>query len=122
MKNIKYKVWDKILKCWSRNTHGFLHSNGVLTFDCGDRYEFVQWTGLCDKAGMDIYEWDIVELQDETYITPYVVRWLVGCWECHTENDGYGNPNTVCLQDWVGYIKVIGSIYENPELLQRNKN
>ena len=61
MKDVKFKVWDKILHSWSKNTHRFLHNEGVLTLDSGDRYDFVQWTGLLDRHGVEIYEGDIVK-------------------------------------------------------------
>lgn len=86
--------------------------------------ELMQYTGLKDKNGKEIYEGDIVEMYeedsragDEHAYRGSVTYWEGGFWLF--EN----NEVWVDLQvDWSNpqnedFRKVIGNIYENPELL-----
>lgn len=86
----------------------------------------MQYTGLKDKNGKEIYEGDIIaEWEDGLEkVERYQVKW-------HGE-DGYPafdiEPNhfeetnalSFYAQNGEGYeLEVIGNIYENPELLQQ---
>jgi uncharacterized phage protein (TIGR01671 family) len=79
-----------------------------------------QWelfTGLQDKNGKEIYEGDIIQL--DRHLHPFIDRTLTGevfygedgCWY-HTYTDG--RPAKRMFRG----CKVIGNIYENPELLE----
>lgn len=86
-------------------------------------YEIMQCTGLKDKNNKLIYEGDIMEMGDYKN----VIRWgeIIG--------EGYGfiwesvRKFTIgrydILESMTGFIdeyKIIGNIYENPELLKNN--
>ena len=70
-----------------------------------------EFTGLYDSHGTEIYEGDIVK-------TDYHVEKVVyeeGEWRLYISNNSY-----CILSNHIGngyYIKVIGNIYDNPELL-----
>lgn len=68
----------------------------------------MQYTGLKDMNGVEIYEGDI--LQSEHYFR-YQVVFKGDCWRCEPLKI------TVLKNRFIGRdLKVIGNIYENPEL------
>lgn len=100
---------------------------------------FMQYTGLKDKNGKEIYEGDIVRAFDDWggkkgdpdngKIYPFdgVVEWGgYGCGACHgvygwhinakqsNELNGWDCPNINDIEE----AEVIGNIYENPELIK----
>ena len=112
MKDVKFKVWDKILHSWSKNTHRFLHNEGVLTLDSGDRYDFVQWTGLLDRHGDEIYEGDIVRFL-ASGVRDSVTFGDCGFWLSDIP------MSELCIgRNVTDEIEIIGSVHENPELLK----
>ena len=80
----------------------------------------MQYTGVKDKNGKEIYEGDIVEIEE--YGTGKVVfdegmfqyHPLIGKWEIE--------PGISCLAIYpvtTAQVEVLGNIYENPELLTK---
>jgi uncharacterized phage protein (TIGR01671 family) len=66
----------------------------------------MQFTGLVDRQGKDIYEGDVVSWHERKTA---VVTWLTsGCW-----GTSEGSP----LGRSAGLCRVIGDIYSNPELV-----
>jgi uncharacterized phage protein (TIGR01671 family) len=126
MREIKFRAWDQLNKKVYPVTQivmiGFGKLDGVQIDDGGFRWlngtdiELMQYTGLKDKNGKEIYEGDIVinygewnqeyrtvVTYSEGYFTP-----LVNVEEGHNAIDSY----------WSNSYEVIGNIYENPELLK----
>lgn len=72
-----------------------------------------QYTGLKDKNGKEIYEGDIYHMGDKNI--KYVVTWhdtgLIG--------KQLGSSSYAGLTHWRNKIEIIGNIYDNPELLER---
>ena len=118
MRKIKFRAWFKPLKrmcivkelTFQRNgniTTITKHSGGTSP----NSYELMQFTGLKDKNGKEIFEGDIlkgrkglnpiVEYSEERGM--FIVNFQVG----------YVNFNDELGEEW----EVIGNIYENPELL-----
>lgn len=95
-----------------------------------NQYVPMQFTGLLDKLGKEIYEGDIVEVVmrndfDSQYIARASVVWsepeAMWCVASLIEKDGSGFVADLGRKDEEGYMEVIGNIYSNPELLDANQ-
>jgi uncharacterized phage protein (TIGR01671 family) len=82
----------------------------------GDSYSsWMQFTGLKDKKGKEIYEGDII-IGDSYGEYPLIIKWdneYTGFY-CHDPKGDYDDH--LNMQEAVNG-EVIGNIYENPELL-----
>ncbi len=125
MREIKFRAWDgknKIIMAPSRNL--LIESyDGTIVWSFGydqpmsKDWSLMQYTGLKDKNGKEIYEGDILNLKEKKLICP--VEWDKQ--DCMfvikmpgEEDDLYCAHRVIYLEEG----KVIGNIYENPELLE----
>ncbi len=118
MREIKYRVWIKVsqkIASWEmikekKNLHRLIEN---------PEYLLMQYTGLKDKNGVEIYEGDIIEAFDILgEIEIYPVVFIDGAFMGKRLDDEefpyfYLFANTSLFRTY----KVIGNIYEKPELL-----
>jgi uncharacterized phage protein (TIGR01671 family) len=110
-REIKFRAWDdfnkEMIPYLSIDNQGWIFSSATNS-------PFVmQFTGLLDRDGKEIYEGDILRCDDgdgwETGVG--VVGFIDGSFMVKDlECDAAGSINTSCES-------VVGNIYENPELL-----
>jgi uncharacterized phage protein (TIGR01671 family) len=127
MRTIKFRAWDLINRRWC----GYDLKGFVFTDRATKEQEIIEWcpkrdgkilmqfTGLKDKNGKEIYEGDVVTVKDLNHPTENPIE--IGVIEFLDEE----------LKFWVRLdetggrsiypdeqeIEVIGNIYEDPELL-----
>lgn len=135
-REIKFRAWDKDSKIMKNIEFISLPLNkpngkDICATDLEDNdisewiydYKLMQYTGLKDKNGVEIYEGDIVSSED--YIIGEVIYGddscnYSGCWLVKTKR------NQMLLNDYRdefgAYMQVIGNIYETPHLLEDSSN
>lgn len=135
-RKIKFRVWSKNRKkMFEVQKHSFKTGKSMaygfnMEHDFG---ELMQYTGLKDKNGKEIYEGDIVKhipLNSER-LKELGMKWydhLKVEWGAYSDGEYVMNVETwmigiyplseVLLDE---KVEVIGNIYENPELLEGEK-
>lgn len=126
MREIKFRAWDKQTRDWlhlnTESTEWYNKRVGVFREFFDKHVHLMQYTGLKDKNGREIYEGDIIEfhshknfLAEVIYQPPsFCVRWfnqkITRLRQLHL---GYEPilPNI----DIIGVV--VGNVYEHPELL-----
>jgi uncharacterized phage protein (TIGR01671 family) len=119
MREIKFRAWDSIQKNWTKSPYPIAaqFSETEVGFDDDQgKYILMQYTGLKDKNGKEIYEGDIV-----CYVDNIVVENIGGYYR--TEPEGIFvevKIPDIYLFDESLYeeLEIIGNIYENPDLIK----
>lgn len=112
MRTIKFRAWDETEnKMISSEDLGHQTWNVLGSIQWGgNNWRFMQFTGLLDKNGKEIYEGDLVKNND-----------LV--WELMWQDAGFYIKQVGKEFKWIflresPHSEVIGNIYENPELIK----
>lgn len=136
MREIKFRLFskdtNKVIYPTENNwfDKAFTGKNGVLqsiridvALENPDKVEVMQYTGLKDKKGKEIYEGDIVSRHEggihfqEEPLAEHVVKWGNFGWLPFEIGEGYQK----CVYGEIYEFIVIGNIYGNPELLGVSK-
>jgi len=135
MREIKFRAWVNSYSHWHMTDEISISSDGVF-FHAGQSnianpdWKLVQYTGLKDKNGQEIYEGDVVKRVDDT---PFRMenRELKFCtWFVEFKYAQWAFINTPtspatsypAFYSNAKYMEIIGNIYENPELLEGESN
>ena len=147
MREIKFRAWDKKYG-WMDVGPFWVENDGATWDDAQDRYDtphreiertddliLMQYTGLKDKNGVEIYEGDIITREHVKLLSAAVlsalgrpqeqpkaqneaVVWLQGEAGFYGECCGnHATPNYKSLINSHAVLEIIGNVHEHPELL-----
>ena len=142
MREIKFRAWNSSteemvdfgdLFCKQGHFDALVNTlaTGTAAYNSDSQtYILMQYTGLKDKNGVEIYDGDIVhDHYFKNSVSRHKVYWAdsFGCWSTINLKDpivdrkqlGYFNEAKNLHRN--EYLEVIGNIYENPELLKEVK-
>lgn len=122
MRTIRFRAWDKedevMIDWFWLSSEGDLYETPVTVYDTphleierNDDLVVMQYTGLKDKNGVEIYEGDVVEAPSSK--TKYLVDYVEGSFVGRIK---YREYTTLYKA-----LKVVGNIYEDPELLEEEQ-
>jgi len=128
MREIKFRAWNTVEKEMSGSftledmfQAGTMHNRKEYP---EDKYIVLQYSGLKDKNGKEIYEGDILRAKrcsPEDYEFKYITYEVV--WD--DELAGYGiSAKDTGMAERMAYLEmeVVGNKYENPELLEKSND
>jgi uncharacterized phage protein (TIGR01671 family) len=137
MREIKFRAWDTPNKVMCDvgsinylaggiNVDGPGHYIGNGWASCNEGFKnpidviLMQYTGLKDAYGQEIYEGDIVKGYCHYPNKVFEVRYLASKSNCGFVATDSPDRDRL-IRSWYEDITVIGNIYENPELLEQSK-
>jgi uncharacterized phage protein (TIGR01671 family) len=125
MREIKFRAWDKTTLSMFWSLHESVKDSpnwnsvfwGKIDAD-PDNYDVMQYTGLKDKNGKQIYEGDVIEYVEYHRPEPdssqlFVVSYNNGGFYLSSLEDNEYDDDL-----GISPVEVVGNIYENPELLK----
>lgn len=121
MREIKFRAWNKKKK--EMELLGSLSAIYACEGDCieTDNLIYLQFTGLKDKNGKEVYEGDIIR-HNTNINSPFSKKYTLVIEDLFEffEDKGYA-LSELCESYNPENLEVIGNIYENPELLKEEK-
>lgn len=118
MREIKFRCWNKEHKKMYEQQDPYVIQAVIFGNDYNGVVEVMQYIGLKDKNGKEIYEGDILKLFNDEIGSDIPCNFIgeVEYYESGFFVDNhkdYGCPVFQEIAEWL----IIGNIYENPELL-----
>ncbi len=121
MREIKFRAYALAEKLMCHDVHEGVEDEDLSFADYlnNETYVLMQYTGLKDKNGEEIYEGDIVKKEHSpmTIGGKDVVKYGESSGSSRMPVFGWYTDKGLCLSE-KSEIEVIGNIYENPGLLK----
>src|SRR5699024_804365 len=134
MREVKFRAWEKTSESMVYDVQNVSGKRIIGESACESfqevldswEYETMQYTGLKDKNGREVYDGDIVNAWSRGYKGRFEVKWRQEgspCWILYPawKNNEFWKIHGTLHEDGQFYdkgIEVIGNFYENPELLE----
>lgn len=130
MREIKFRAWDVERKSWmnEQDVYNEVQEQGRWNPERGQFYKLMQFTGLYDKNGKEIYEGDVLKWRCSTSESKskVMLRTVSIDWGCWPTSHGYaitiyinGEKYASGKSYWNNEDReIIGNIYENTELIK----
>lgn len=129
MREIKFRAWDKEHKRWTNYSIADdlprfydKHTGCWKTDKESERFILCQYTGLKNFNGKEIYEGDIVRavgFSDWIGVAKFFDKNPAFVFEAIDKNY---RGSRYSMTQFDRYVKILGNIYENPELLKELAN
>ena len=119
-RQLKFRAWDNFCsKMITEESFVIINNTYHVFLEDGPEWTstnciIMQFTGLLDKNGKEIWEGDVVRYENK-YLDVFEVRYNAGSFLQH---GGDGRVDDIWCE-W-DKVEVIGNIYENPNLLEVN--
>jgi hypothetical protein len=118
---IKFRAWDKEEKVMISADDFCLSDEFEPLSDLiemsQEHFVLMQYTGLNDVSNDEIYEGDIVEYHTYTGTGNLLVAWISSMFALKDKDNSVRFP---LYPNDCEKINIVGNIYENPELMEKN--
>ncbi len=138
MRDIRFRAWDRkkktlfpvhelefhkishdLTKCvgyddWDKDGYT-MHGGGIMKYANEERYILMQYTGLTDQDGRDMYEGDLYKIEDNWPVYEVVWNEKYGCFGLQGRGPFYDFKT---IEDRRYVIHCLGNKFEHPELLE----
>lgn len=119
MREIKFRAWDKtnnrMIEWPEIFAYQMLYEIIPNSMNDQNIYSLMQYTGIKDKNGVEIYEGDIYNMGDKNI--KYVAVWN----DTGLTGKQLGSRSYAGISFWKDTIEVVGNIYQNPELRRKKQ-
>jgi len=124
-REIKFRAWHKLMhKMFDLNDFGFsfhwekakmTEGMGIISANNDPDIEVMQYTGLKDKNGVDIYESDLLLDPSGEFEGLWLMKWM----DAGFNGEEVESKDLYHACEFTDDFEVIGNIHQNPELMEK---